>query len=126
MDIARQQVSSDCFISSANAITLAGQLVNIDYLGNRVASMVCGPKRVVLFIGINKIVDTVESALARVKNVACPMDSKRTNKGTSCEKIGYCVNCNTENSICTITTIIERKPLTIDYTIILLPFEIGF
>jgi hypothetical protein len=126
VEITRHHSSCDCFISSVNALTVQGQLVNIDFLGNRVSAMIFGPKRVLLFVGINKLTETVESALNRIKNIACPLDSKRINLGTPCEKIGYCVHCQHDHAICKITTIIDRKPITIDYTIILLPVELGF
>jgi hypothetical protein len=122
----RRHPASDVFLTSCNAVTMNGQLVNIDGTGNRVASMIYGPKRVVAVIGWNKLAEDLDSALARVKQVACPLNSRRKELGHPCEKAGRCVECQSPSSMCMVTTIIEHRPPTIDFHIILTPMELGF
>ncbi|AGK96957.1 lactate utilization protein [Clostridium pasteurianum] len=92
--------SADTFICSTNAITEGGELYNIDGNGSRVAPMLYGPKQVIFVIGINKIVKNIEEAEKRVRDYAAPIDAKRLNKDTPCAKLGYCVDCKSENRIC--------------------------
>lgn len=122
----KKQLSSDFFLTSLNAVTMTGQIVNIDGIGNRVASMIFGPGHVIAVIGINKIVKDVDEALWRIKNIATPMNCKRLGVKTPCASKGYCVECRPENSVCKITTIIEARPALTGFTIILSPLELGF
>ncbi|MDI6600694.1 MAG: lactate utilization protein [Thermoanaerobacteraceae bacterium] len=120
------QLSSDVFISSTNAITETGALINIDSAGNRVASMIFGPKKVIIVAGANKIVENIEEGMKRAQNVAAPLNSIRLNKNNSCNYTGVCNDCKTQDRICKITTIIERKPDYTDFNIILVADDIGY
>jgi L-lactate utilization protein LutB len=122
----RKQPQSEYFLTSVNAVTMDGQLVNIDMTGNRVASMIFGPPHVIAFIGVNKLVKDLDQAMWRIKHIATPQNSKRKNLGAPCEKTGYCIDCKTKASLCKITTIIDYRPPATKFTIVLLPLQLGF
>ncbi len=126
MEIRRQQLTSDVFLTSSNAITESGQLVNIDGAGNRVAAMIFGPKKVIVIAGVNKIVKDLKEALDRVNSVAAPMNAKRLNRKTPCAVTGKCTDCRSPERICNVTTIINRKLVRTDITIILVDEILGY
>ena len=126
LEIRRSQMTSDLFLSSVNALTLNGELVNIDGIGNRVNSSVFGPGKVILVAGHNKIVDDVQEGIKRIKNVAAPLNARRLNIDVPCAKLGKCVDCNSPNRICRVIVIHERKPSLTDMFIILVGEELGF
>jgi len=125
-DIMRKQLTSDVFVSSSNAVTEDGKLVNIDKAGNRVAAMIFGPKRVVLVIGTNKIVKDLKEGIRRIRNVAAPMNARRRGDKTPCTATGICTNCETPDRVCRVITIMEKKPGRTDITVILVEKELGF
>lgn len=92
--------SADTFITGTNAITLDGKLFNIDGNGSRVAPMLYGPKQVLVVAGINKLVNTVEDAVKRTRQIAAPLDAKRLGKNTPCTKLGKCIDCRHKERIC--------------------------
>ena len=96
----RQAFSADFFLMSSNAITLDGQLVNIDGTGNRVAALSYGPDHVILMVGMNKVVSTLEEAIDRVHNIAAPPNAMRLGFDTPCTKDGICHNCFSTQKIC--------------------------
>ena len=106
-ELRRQGMLADFMIASANAITLDGRLVNLDGSGNRVAAMAFGPKKVVLVVGINKVAPDLESAMARVKHYAAPVNARRVGFDTPCAQNGLCVDCRAPQRICNIWSIIE-------------------
>lgn len=122
----RQHLVCDVFFSSSNAVTLDGCLVNIDGIGNRTNAITFGPKKVVVIAGINKICKDVPTALERVENIAAPMNAARLNKDTPCAKVGHCVECKSDDTMCRIYSIIKRKPRLTDITVILIGEELGF
>jgi hypothetical protein len=103
----RNGMTADVMISSSNAITLDGKLVNLDGMGNRVAAMIFGPKKVILVIGMNKVVPDLESAMARVKNYAGPVNAVRLGINTPCVETGLCSDCRSPQRICNMWSIIE-------------------
>jgi hypothetical protein len=103
----RKGLNADIMIASTNAITLNGTLVNLDGMGNRVAAMTFGPKKVILVVGINKIVPDLDSALKRVKHIAAPMNCIRLNLPTPCSQTGLCIDCRTPGRICNMWSVIE-------------------
>jgi len=107
----RKGLLADVMITSTNAITLDGKLVNLDGLGNRVAAMIFGPKKVILIAGMNKVVPDVETAMARIKHYSGPVNAMRMNIQTPCAENGICVDCNAPARICNIWSIIERQRL---------------
>ncbi|MDR1396023.1 MAG: lactate utilization protein [Deltaproteobacteria bacterium] len=108
-ELSRKSLTADLFIASSNAVTLSGELVNIDKFGNRVAAMIYGPKKVALIAGRNKIVPTQEDARMRLKNYAAPMNAIRLNLTTPCAVKGFCHDCQGSSRICGVLTIIERS-----------------
>jgi hypothetical protein len=126
LDTRRKQLTSDYFLTSVNAITVDGEIVNIDGAGNRVAAMIFGPKHVIAVIGYNKIACNLEEAVWRTKNIASPKNCKRIKLDTPCAKKGYCMDCKFPTSICRVTTIIDYKPMLTEFSIILTPLELGF
>jgi hypothetical protein len=126
LEIRKLQMACDLFLSSANAITLNGELVNIDGIGNRVNSINFGPGKVILVAGYNKIVKDVQEGIERIKNVSAPLNARRLNIDVPCAKAGKCVDCNSPNRICRALVIHERKPSLTDVLIILVGEELGF
>jgi len=124
--IMQGQLSCDLFLSSTNALTTGGHLVNIDATGNRVCAMAFGPRKVVVIAGANKIVGDVDSALKRVREVACPPNARRLGFDTPCAKTGLCSDCNSPQRICRITTIIERRPRATDMSVCLINENLGY
>ncbi|TYO95029.1 YkgG family uncharacterized protein [Geothermobacter ehrlichii] len=124
--VMRQQLTCDLFLTSTNALTLNGQLVNIDATGNRACSMAFGPKKVIVVAGANKISADLESALKRVREVACPPNARRLGFDTPCAKTGLCSDCNSPQRICRITTIIERQPRATDLRVCLVNENLGY
>lgn len=100
---------ADTFITGTNAVTMDGKLFNIDGNGSRVAPMIYGPKQVIVVVGMNKLVDTVEDAIQRTRQIAAPLDAKRLNKNTPCVKLGRCIDCKHEQRICNDFVLIARQ-----------------
>jgi hypothetical protein len=94
-------------IASTNAITLDGVLVNLDGMGNRVAAMAFGPKQVILVVGMNKVAPDLESAVARVKHYAAPINNIRLGYKNPCVETGLCADCRTPGRICNLWSTIE-------------------
>ncbi len=126
LQIRKAQMTCDLFLSSVNAITLNGELVNIDGIGNRVNSSVFGPEKIILVAGYNKIVDDVQEGIRRIKDVSAPLNAKRLNIDVPCAKVGKCVDCNSPHRICRVIVIHERKPSLTEMLIILVGEELGF
>lgn len=91
---------SDVFITGANALSLDGQMVNIDGVGNRVAAIVYGPESVIVIAGMNKVMDTLDAAVVRARTIAAPMNKQRFASQTPCEVTGTCGDCKSEGCIC--------------------------
>jgi hypothetical protein len=126
LEIRKAQMTADLFLGSVNAITMNGELINIDGIGNRVNATVFGPGKVVLVAGYNKIVDDVQEGIKRIKDVAAPLNAKRLNIDVPCAKLGKCVDCNSPNRICRVIVIHERRPSLTDMLIIIVGEELGF
>jgi len=107
LELRRQGLTADVMIASTNAITLDGKLVNLDGMGNRVAAMAFGPKKVILVVGMNKVAPDLESAVARVKNYAAPVNAIRLGIKTPCVETGLCADCKTPQRICNMWSTIE-------------------
>ena len=126
LEIRKSQMTSDLFLGGVNAVTLNGELVNIDFAGNRTNANTYGPGKVILVAGYNKIVEDVQEGIKRIKNVAAPINAKRLNIDVPCTKVGKCVDCSSPNRICRVVVIHERKPALTDMLIILVGEELGF
>lgn len=122
----RQSMMVDLFITGTNAVTEAGQLVNLDALGNRVAGITWGPKHVILFIGRNKIVENLDDAMFRIKDYAAPVNAMRLKRDTPCTKTGHCAECNSPGRICNTWTITEKSHPKGRIKIVLINADLGF
>ena len=91
---------ADFFISSANAMTEDGILINVDGNSNRVSSICQGPRQVIFIIGMNKVCSDVDSAMKRARNVAAPINAQRFGLSTPCSKTGSCMDCKSPDTIC--------------------------
>ena len=96
----KEALFADVYIAGANAMSRDGQMVSIDGNGNRVAAIVYGPKKVIVIVGMNKVCDTLESAVERARTVAAPMNMQRFMKDTPCAVTGCCGDCKSEGCIC--------------------------
>ena len=91
---------ADIYLSSANAMTRDGVLVNIDGNSNRVSAIAQGPRKVILIVGMNKVCDDLDSAMKRARNVAAPMNAQRFGLSTPCASTGTCFDCKSPDTIC--------------------------
>jgi hypothetical protein len=107
MMVRKQGFLADFMICSTNAVTLDGKLVNLDGMGNRVAAMAFGPTKVILVVGMNKVVSDVDEAMKRVKHRAAPINTIRLGLNNPCRETGLCADCKSPSRICNIWTIIE-------------------
>lgn len=116
------------YVASTNAITEDGVLVNIDGSGNRVASMICGPENVLLFIGKNKLAKDVQAGIERIRRESCPRNARRLHLDTlPCGKTGVCTDCSSRERMCRVTTIMEYVPRLIkSFHLMLIDMEIGW
>ncbi len=103
----RRGLLADYMITSSNALTMDGKLVNLDGLGNRVAGMCFGPEKVIVVVGLNKLAPDLDSALARVKHHAAPINAIRLSRATPCGETGLCSDCRSPERICNMWSIIE-------------------
>ena len=127
MDVMRRELTCDLFLTSANALTADGRLVNIDGNGNRVAASIFGPKRVVFVVGRNKIVDGgIDAAIDRIKREACPPNCRRLNKKTPCAATGVCADCSSPDRICSVTVVMDRRPSRTDVQVLLVDEDLGY
>ena len=128
LEIMRRQLTCDLFLSSVNALTEDGIIVNIDGNGNRVAAMTFGPRQVVLLIGRNKLVrGGVHAALDRIAEVAGPVNAYRLGRKTPCAVTGTCAQCagSCPESICRVTSIIKQRPGCTPTTVLLVNDDLG-
>lgn len=117
--------SADVYLSSANAISEDGVIVNIDGNGNRVAAITWGPKKVIFVIGLNKVAQNVEAALARARSTASPTNAARFDIKTPCQTDGVCHNCNSPESICNYVHFLRNSPNG-RHTVVLVGENLGY
>ena len=126
LEVMRRQQICDVFICSSNAISIQGELFNIDGNGNRVAAMAFGPRRVIVIAGVNKLVADEEAAWQRIRTVAAPINFKRLNRPNPCTKQGICMNCNLPTRGCNIYVATRRKPPMMDFSVFIVNDSLGF
>ncbi len=125
-EIYAKTVLADYYLMSSNAITLEGELINIDGNGNRVACLIQGPEHVIIVAGMNKVVTDVKSGYLRVKNIASPPNCVRLNKKTPCSVTGQCGDCYSPDCICSHTVITRRCGIPGRIKVILVGEELGY
>ena len=121
-----RQVMADFFLMSSNAITIDGELVNIDGRANRVSLLCWGPQNVIVIAGMNKITSDVESAIQRVRDAAAPPNTVRLNKNTPCAQTGRCGNCYSPDCICSQIVITRRSSTPKRIKVSLVGEELGY
>lgn len=126
MAVRREALACPFYLSSANAITMEGEIVNVDGMGNRVAGTSFGPSTVIIVAGYNKLVSDLEAAFQRIREVAAPANAIRYNLDTPCVRKGRCTDCRQPSSICRITTIVSMRPVMTDYKVFLVGEHLGF
>lgn len=122
----RETFFADYYITSSNAITENGELINLDGTGNRVAAMIFGPKKVIVLIGKNKIVKDLDEAYDRVRNYASPVNAKRLNRRTPCCETGYCMDCNSSDRICNHYVVTYRQNVKGRGIVIIVKEDLGY
>lgn len=122
----RLSLHADLFISGSNALTADGKLVNLDMIGNRTGAIHFGPRHVVLFVGRNKLVDSVDEGMRRIKEYAAPVNAMRLQKKTPCVKTGMCMDCKSPDRICNVWTVTEKSFPAGRIHVVLINEDLGF
>lgn len=115
----------DVFLTGTNALTQDGRLLNVDGTGNRAAGMFWGHPISIVVVGKNKIVENLDQAMARVKNVISPEHVRRKGAPSPCTKSGHCHDCVGPTRVCAVTTIIESKPGHTDLHVVIVDEDLG-
>lgn len=121
-----RMVGVDYFLMSTNAITMDGELVNIDGRGNRVSFLIFGPENVIILAGMNKVVSNVEDGVRRVRDIATPPNTVRLKKNTPCAVVGRCQDCLSPDCICNQLVITRRSGIAGRIKVILVGEELGY
>lgn len=125
-ELQKKAITADFFLSSANAISQNGEIVLIDKWGNRSGPMTYGPKKRIFIVGYNKITKDLSSALDRAQNIAAVENNIRFDTKNPCTLTGQCMNCDSENRLCSITTIIHKSQPHKSAFVILVSENLGF
>jgi hypothetical protein len=126
VDVWRKALTADVFLCSANGVSISGELVLIDKNGNRNAAATFGPKKRIFVIGWNKLQKDFTSAMEYAKNVAAVQNNLRFQTNNPCTKAGKCLNCNTSDSLCFITTTITNTVPAFPATLLIIKEDLGF
>jgi L-lactate utilization protein LutB len=124
--VRRQEITADVFLSGANAVTLEGELINVDGSGNRVAALAFGPGKVIVVAGANKIVKNEAAGRERIKMMAAPLNADRLQRKTPCRVTGMCMDCHSPERICNVTTITHRPLTYTDIHVIIVGEAMGY
>jgi len=124
--IRRKHLTCDVFLSSVNALTEQGELVSRDGIGNRICAMTYGPGKVFLLVGVQKIVENLDAAFRRIREIAAPRRAQSLGLDLPCAHGAGCVDCSDPYRICRATTILHRRPSLSDITVILIGEELGY
>lgn len=126
VEIMRQSMLADYLVTSTNAITRNGELVNMDSTGNRAAAMLFGPKKVVIIVGTNKLVDDLDAAYKRIKEVAI-LNAKRIRHKAPCTITGVCSDCTDKDRICNFISVVNNGRKFEDrFTILVVANKLGY
>ncbi|UCF71340.1 MAG: lactate utilization protein [candidate division WOR-3 bacterium] len=117
---------ADYYLTSANAITMNGDIINIDGIGNRVAHMIFGPDNVIIVAGHNKIVPDIDSGIRRSREIAGVINAKRVGAKTPCAETGKCVDCKAPARICRVTTVMQYRPWQTKIKVLLVNERLGY
>ena len=125
--IRRSAMGADVYLTSVNAVTKEGQMVLVDGTGNRVAAVAFGPKTVFFVVSHSKVVDGgINTAIARIKKVACPQNARRLGLKTSCALTGLCEGKDCADSMCRMTLVLDRAPKEREMRVLLVEEPLGY
>ncbi len=120
-------MGADVYLCSANAVTQSGCILNIDGTGNRVAATIFGPKTVIMLVGKNKLVNSIEEGIARIKRDCCPQNARRIQVDTPCAATGKCTDCSGEGRMCNATIVHEYPTRHVEaFYVLLVDEELGW
>lgn len=125
-EIKKKALLTDWYITGSNAISKDGRIINVDHSGNRVAAINFGPDKVIIVVGVNKVVDTWKDGIKRVKNIACPLNAKRAGYNPPCVALNKCVDCTSNERVCNSLSIIEGQSVKNRIRVFIVNDEIGF
>ncbi len=126
-EIYRKAFFADYYLTSANAVSEDGLIVNVDGNGNRVAAITFGSKNVIFVVGLNKVAQNIDAALARARSFAAPVNMARfTNLDTPCKHDGVCHNCKSPDSICNYIHIMRNSHPAKRHTVVLVGEDLGY
>ena len=125
-EVFRKSFSADAYFVSSNAVTENGELFNVDGTGNRTAAMIYGPDKVIVIVGVNKIVKDADEAVKRNKACSAPANAKRLNRNTPCTKVGCCMECSSAERICNNYVLIRKQSQKGRIKIIIVGKELGY
>ncbi len=126
MEILRKAYSADFYLTSSNAVTLDGTLINIDGMSNRVSAMAFGPGAVIMLVGMQKIVKNTDEGMSRIRNIASPMNALRLGIETPCAATGVCMDCKSPYCICCQILITRFSRFKGRTKVILINEELGY
>jgi L-lactate utilization protein LutB len=125
-EMCRDSLMAEYFLTGANALTINGEMVNLDCSGSSVAAMAYGPRHIIVVAGVNKLVKNLDEAISRVRAIA-PMNSKRNGHKTPCVESGICAECNNPQRMCNHLLITyNAQKFSGKFTLILVNEELGF
>ena len=124
----REAVTADWLVGGVNAITMSGEIVNVDGSGNRLAGYAFGAGKVILVAGVNKVVPDLAAALDRIRNTAAVQECRKLEKNTPCAVTGRCDNdaCRGPERQCGKILIIENEKIAGRITVVLIGQALGF
>lgn len=125
-EIKKKALLTDWYITGSNAISKDGRIINVDHSGNRVAAINFGPDKVIIVVGVNKVVETWEDGIKRVKNIACPLNAKRAGYNPPCVALNKCVDCTSNERVCNNLSIIEGQSVKNRVRVFIVNEEVGF
>lgn len=126
-EIYRRAFYADYYLSSVNAMSEDGEIVNIDGNGNRVAAITFGPKRVILVVGINKVAQNLDTAISRARSLAAPVNMMRfADLNTPCKHDGMCHDCKSPDSICNYIQIMRNSHPVGRHIVVIVGEELGY
>lgn len=122
----RDRTSADWFFMSANALTLDGELVNIDGNSDRLSLLLHGPSHVVVLCGVNKLVADVDAGIKRIRTTVCPLNAERLHTETPCELTGTCRACHAPKCMCCNVVVTRHSRHTGRIKVVLIGEELGY
>ncbi len=122
----KRQLTCDVFLASVNAVTERGELVSRDGIGNRICAMTFGPRKVILIVGVQKIVKDLHEAFRRIREVAAPRRATSLGLSLPCTQARGCVDCSHPDRICRATTVLHRRPSLTDITVVIVGKALGY